>query len=88
MKKIVIEISDIQYEKFKYECIEKKKDMPTLIKERIFERPFSKEVIECYDDWLSLELQNILKEEKQNADKIWLQNIEFRKYFFHLRFFQ
>ena len=62
MKKIVINISEVTYEKFKFEAIQNKKSIPELIEERIFHKEFSKDVENAYQEWIENEYEKILKE--------------------------
>ena len=62
MKKVVLNISDVEYEKFKFEAILEKKSIPELIKERIFLKPFCQEVEQAYDSWASQQIQKLLNE--------------------------
>jgi hypothetical protein len=62
MKKIVLNLSDTTYEKLRLETIEQKKDVHTIIKERIFSKPFSQYVEEAFEEWESQELCKLLKD--------------------------
>ena len=44
MKKLILNISDIDFERLCFEAIEKKCNLGTIIKERIFYQPFSESV--------------------------------------------
>ncbi len=59
MKKIVLNISDSTYEKLRFEALHEEKDVQTLIRERLFHKPFEKEVEEAFDDWMEKEINNI-----------------------------
>ena len=59
MKKIVLNISDATYEKLRFEAIHEKKDIQTLIAERVFHKPFSEEVENAFDNWMSSEIEKI-----------------------------
>ncbi len=59
MKKIVIGISDSIYEKLRLEAIAEKKDISSLIQERIFHKPFSDEVETSFSKWIDSEFSNI-----------------------------
>lgn len=63
MKKVVINISDSEYEKFRFESIHEKKPIPELIKERIFHKPFDLCVIEAYEAFVGKEMEVILNED-------------------------
>ena len=64
MKKVVLNISDIDYEKFKYEALWEKKSIHDVIRERIFFKPFCAEVEEAYDEWATKQLEAIMNEEE------------------------
>ncbi len=61
MKKIFINISDSTYEKFRLEAIQQQKDIPTIISERIMNKPFSREVEESFQEWINKEVNKILE---------------------------
>jgi hypothetical protein len=61
MKKIVLNISDSTYEKLRFEAIREKKNIPQLIAERIFHKPFDPEVEEAFENWMELELNKIIE---------------------------
>jgi hypothetical protein len=63
MKKIVLNISDSSYEKFRLEAIREKKSVQEIIRERLLSKPFHKEVCESFDGWLSQELEKMISEE-------------------------
>ena len=63
MKKIVLNISDVNYEKFRFEAIHEKKSVADVIKERILTKPFHEEVEQAYDAWLTLELEHMMQGE-------------------------
>lgn len=63
MKKVVLNISDMDYEKFRYEAIVERKTIAEVIKERIFHKPFQKDVEQAYDEWASTQIHSLLKEE-------------------------
>lgn len=62
MKKIVLNISDSTYEKLRFEAIREKKNIPELLAERIFHKPFHPEVEEAFEDWMEQEIEKITKE--------------------------
>lgn len=62
MKKIVLNISDTTYEKLRFESIFEKKDIQHLIAERIFHKRFNPEVEEAFTNWMSQEIEKIIKE--------------------------
>jgi sulfatase maturation enzyme AslB (radical SAM superfamily) len=63
MKKIVLNISDSDYERFRFEAILEKKSVQDVLRERIFTKPFHEEVEEAFDAWMSENLNEILKED-------------------------
>lgn len=58
MKKIVLNISDALYEKFRFEAIEKRKSVPEVISQAVTEKIFTIEVEDAYNEWLE---KNILE---------------------------
>jgi hypothetical protein len=62
MKKIVLNISDLEYEKFRFEAIHEKKSIQDILKDRIFHKPFHEDVLESYDAWMNAQLTTILGE--------------------------
>ncbi len=62
MKKIVLNISDITYEKIRFEAISEQKDISNLIAERIFHKPFSESVESAFESWMSKEIEKIMME--------------------------
>ena len=62
MKKLVINISDCTYEKLRFEAIMEKKSIQNLIAERLFERPFHRNVEEAFEKWMNTEIEKIIKE--------------------------
>lgn len=62
MKKIVFNISDSTYEKLRFEAMTQKKDIYQIIEDRIFDKPFSKEVEEAFEAFISSEVEKIMKE--------------------------
>ena len=62
MKKIVLNITDMDYEKFRFEAINERKDVPEVIRERLFHKPFDQDVEEAYDAWLQEQLTKIMNE--------------------------
>lgn len=63
MKKIVLNISDTEYEKFRFEAIHERKSVPDVLRDRVFTKPFHAEVEEAYDAWLQEQLIAIMSEE-------------------------
>lgn len=62
MKKIVLNMSDMAYEKLRIEALFEKKDIPSIILNRIFHKPFEKEVEESFDNWFNQEFEKITQE--------------------------
>lgn len=62
MKKIVLNISDSTFEKLRLEAIQEKKDIQTLLAERIFYKPFNKDVEETFDNWMERETSKLIEE--------------------------
>ena len=62
MKKIVLNISDSTYEKLRFEAIREKKNIPELIAERVFHKPFHPEVEEAFESWMNQEIEKIIME--------------------------
>ena len=63
MKKIVLNISDINYEKFRFEAILERKSVSDVIRDRLFSKPFDNEVEEAFHAWMSEQLIEIFKED-------------------------
>lgn len=62
MKKIVLNISDVDYEKFRFEAMHERKDVKEVIRSRLFHKPFEEEVEEAYDEWLNEQVIEIMNE--------------------------
>lgn len=62
MKKIVLNISDCTYERLMFEAIGEKKSIQDVITQRLFYKPFHKDVEEAFENWMSKELEKIIKE--------------------------
>ncbi len=63
MKKVVLttfNINDSEFQKLRFEALWNKKSVSEVIKERLFERPFSSEVEESYNSWIESNIQRIL----------------------------
>ena len=65
MKKIVLNISESTYEKLRFEALHEKKSVQQLIEERVFHKPFHKEVEEAFSEWMDQQI-NIIMEEKND----------------------
>ena len=62
MKKVVLNISESTYEKLRFECILEKKGIHQLIEERIFFKPFCKEVEEAFSIWIEKQIEKIIED--------------------------
>lgn len=62
MKKIVLNISENTYEKFRFEAIDQKKSVQDIVTERLFFKPFSEDVEKALSDLIESELEKILGE--------------------------
>lgn len=62
MKKIVLNISDTDYEKFRFEAIRERKSIPDILKDRLLSKPFHKEVEIAFDHWISENLNVIMNQ--------------------------
>lgn len=55
-------MSDVIFEKLRFEAIHKKKSVTDVIKDRILMQPFEKEVEEAYDEFVMSEFKNFKDE--------------------------
>ena len=62
MKKLVLNISDLTYEKFMLEAILEQKSIQEIISERIIYKPFSDEIEIAFENGMSQELNKIFKD--------------------------
>ena len=62
MKKVVLNISDTQYEKFRIEAMHEKKSISEILRDRIFYKPFSSTVEEYFDMWMENNLQKQMED--------------------------
>lgn len=60
MKKIVLNISDTQFEKFRIEALNERKSIADTIKDRIFHKPFSTTVETYFDQWLESQIKTTM----------------------------
>lgn len=58
----MLNISDTTYEKLRFEAILEQKSIPDLLAERVFHKPFDKEVEEAFEEWMNKEIEKIIKE--------------------------
>jgi hypothetical protein len=63
MKKIVINISDVAYEKFMFEALHEKKNISKVIRDRIFSKPFDPDVEKAFENWLQDQILSIMNED-------------------------
>jgi hypothetical protein len=61
MKKIVLNISDATYEKFRFEAIKEEKSFLQVIVDRLMQKPFDEEVIEAFEAWTETEINKIIE---------------------------
>ena len=52
MKKIVLNISDALYEKFRFEAISQRKSVPEVLTQSIYEKVFAPEVENAFSEWM------------------------------------
>jgi len=64
MKKIILNVSDIEYEKFRLEAIHERKSLQKVICDRIFTKPFHEEVEKSCDEWIQNQLIAMMNEEE------------------------
>ena len=62
MKKIVLNISDCNYEKLCFEAMKNKKSIEEILRDRIFFKEFDEDVQESYENWLNQEFEKIIGE--------------------------
>lgn len=66
MKTIVLStfnITDCEFEKLRFEAMEKRMSIQDVIKERIFYKPFSKDVMTAYNELMEQKFNAIFDEE-------------------------
>ena len=63
MKKIVLNITDFDYERFRFEAIHERKSVQEVIRERLFTKEFHEEVVEAFDSWMTESLNEIMNEQ-------------------------
>lgn len=64
MKKFILNISDIDFERLRLEALEKRCDIATIVKDRMFAEPFSDIVEQTIDRWISDGVGQMLREVK------------------------
>ncbi len=62
MKKLILNISDADFEKFRLESMEEQKDIKHVLTERLFYKPFSDDVLEAFDNMIDGEVNQIMGE--------------------------
>ena len=62
MKKIVLNISDSDYEMFRFEAIHHKKSVQDVIRSRLLSPPFDQEVITAFEKWENEKIYELLKD--------------------------
>lgn len=62
MKKLILNINDLDYEKFMFEAIHEEKSIQEIVKERLFHKPFAQEVLEAYEKRFESGLNKLLEE--------------------------
>ncbi len=60
MKKIILNISDSVYEKFRFEALHEKKSIHDMIGIRLAHKPFDEEVEKAFSMWMSEEISRIV----------------------------
>jgi hypothetical protein len=63
MKKVIVNMSDSEYEKFRFEAMHECKSIPKVISDRIFTKPFHEEVEKAYDEWIEQQLTTMMNQE-------------------------
>ena len=61
MKKVVLNISETTYEKLRFEAISEKKSINELLADRIFYKPFSKEIEKKFEELMESEINKIME---------------------------
>lgn len=62
MKRIVIRLSDFDFERIRFEALEKKKSIREIVLERILSNPFSEEVQEALEKLIDIEFKKFCNE--------------------------
>ncbi len=62
MKKIIVNLSDSLYEKFRLEALNEKKSIQHVIENRLRFKPFDKDVEEAFSNWMDKEFYKIINE--------------------------
>lgn len=65
MKKVVLNISEVEYEKFKFEALLERKGVSEVIRDRLFYKPFDQDVEEAFDDWFTAEFYKVCNEQEE-----------------------
>ncbi len=59
MKKLILDISDYNYEQFRFEAMKEKKSILQIIRERILFKPFDDDVEKALNDLLNEKIKEI-----------------------------
>lgn len=62
MQKVVINISDSTYEKLRFEAILEKKNIQQVLVDRVFYKPFHRDVEDSFQSLMDKEIEKIIKE--------------------------
>ena len=62
MKKIVLNINDNDYEKYRLEALHEGKSIQEIIRQRLEYKSFHEEVLEAFEEWIENNIEKILKE--------------------------
>lgn len=59
MKKVILNIPDSVYEKFRFEALNEKKSVHEIISTRLAYKPFDLEVEKAFSNWMDEEIEKI-----------------------------
>lgn len=59
MKEIKLYISDMDYEKFKLEALCERKDIPSVIRTRLFYKSFDSDIESAFEELMKQEIERI-----------------------------
>lgn len=62
MKKVVLTISEIDFEKFRFESIEQRKSIEQVLSDRLFYKSFSLDTLNAVDAWLEENIKELMKD--------------------------
>lgn len=60
MRKIVLNINDCTYEKFRFESINEQKNIQQIIYDRLLHKPFNQAVQIAFEKWLDAEVEKLV----------------------------